>query len=551
MPSMDEIPYDRLQIPTAIASKHQSGMPTRERLALARGLMPMADGARLGLCYLLAGDAVESVSEAAKKTLTTMPSRHVMAAIDRSTHPKVLEFLVEFREPDPELDECIYRLPDMNDRTARLIAQRAAKRTCDVITTNQARLLLTPMVIVDLKDNPHCPEDLYQRAASFLRMQGEFPESAMQGGGDLDGLDDLDSGLDGLNGLGDLDSGLDALGDLDSGLDDLDGLGDLDSGLDDLTGDGPLGSGLDDLDDLAAGLGDDGAEGLGNDGLDDLDSGLDGLDDLAVGGDLGSLDDLSDIDGLSDLGSLDALPSGPLPVKSDPLAGLAMATDDALSGLGEPAVDLEAEVAAAISGKPSPALQYAQDSGFGMFDLDRFDQRRGGRAGLGTFSFDFQDSSDDFSFSLTQEQGVNLEEDEGYRSIEMELKEMSVGNKIKLAFKGNKEVRKILLRDRNKTVAVAVIKSGRMTDGEIVSAAGNRNLSDDVIREISTNKEFTRKYPVQVALAANSKTPVPVALSLMKSLHKKDLKALSRNRNVSNVISVAALKLFKQKFQRS
>ena len=90
-----------------------------------------------------------------------------------------------------------------------------------------------------------------------------------------------------------------------------------------------------------------------------------------------------------------------------------------------------------------------------------------------------------------------------------------------------------------------------MTDGEIVACAGNRNLADEVIRAIANNKEFLRKYPVKVALVNNSKTPVPMALGLLKSLHKKDLRQVGRNRNVSSIIANAATKLFKQKFQKS
>ena len=90
-----------------------------------------------------------------------------------------------------------------------------------------------------------------------------------------------------------------------------------------------------------------------------------------------------------------------------------------------------------------------------------------------------------------------------------------------------------------------------MTDTEVASYAGNRNLSDDVIREIARNKEFTRKYPVQVALVTNPKTPVNVAMGFMATMHKKDLQALMRNRNVSSVISTAARKRYKDKYQKS
>ena len=80
--------------------------------------------------------------------------------------------------------------------------------------------------------------------------------------------------------------------------------------------------------------------------------------------------------------------------------------------------------------------------------------------------------------------------------------------------------------------------------------AGNRNLADEVLREIAMNREWLRKYPVKVALVNNPKVPVSVAMSIVPQLHKRDLLELSRNHNVSSVISQAARRLYRQKYQR-
>lgn len=48
------------------------------------------------------------------------------------------------------------------------------------------------------------------------------------------------------------------------------------------------------------------------------------------------------------------------------------------------------------------------------------------------------------------------------------IQTLMVGAKVKLALKGNKEARSILIRDTNKTVATAVLKSPRITENEIV-----------------------------------------------------------------------------------
>jgi hypothetical protein len=161
------------------------------------------------------------------------------------------------------------------------------------------------------------------------------------------------------------------------------------------------------------------------------------------------------------------------------------------------------------------------------------------------FVFGMEEDEDDFgSMFVDAREGVSEEEKLG---LKQEISKMTTGQKIKLSYKGNKEVREILIRDRNKIVACAVVKSGRLSENEVKAIAGNRGVAEDVLRLLSMNREYMRKYPVKVAMAGNPKTPIPVAMSLVNQLHVKDLKVLSQNRNVSSAVFGAALKLFKQK----
>jgi hypothetical protein len=202
--------------------------------------------------------------------------------------------------------------------------------------------------------------------------------------------------------------------------------------------------------------------------------------------------------------------------------------------------DLEAEIEAALAGRPSPHLE--QQSRLQMFDLDKVQP-----GGLEGFSFDFKED-DNFSLDLIDEGEDRVSDDPDAKAgIEKRIAAMSVGQKLKLAYLGNKSTRSILIRDRNKMVAVAVVKSGRLTDAEVLAHAGNRNLPDEALREIAINKEWTRKYPVKVALANNPKCPPSVAVSLVNQLQAKDLASLARNRNVSSVVFQLAGKLLKQK----
>ena len=200
-----------------------------------------------------------------------------------------------------------------------------------------------------------------------------------------------------------------------------------------------------------------------------------------------------------------------------------------------PAFDVEAEIAAALEGRVSPMLEAQQK--LAMFDLNSLN---GGVAG---FSFDFK-NDDEFSLDLLDDGDAN---EEVRLSIEKRIRAMSTGKKIKLAFLGNKEARNILIRDRSKMVASAVVKSGRLTDAEVLAHAGNRNMYPEILRELAANKEWIRKYPVQVALVGNPRTPVAISIPFVGRLQARDLGALSRNKNVSSTLTQMAVKMLKEK----
>jgi hypothetical protein len=223
----------------------------------------------------------------------------------------------------------------------------------------------------------------------------------------------------------------------------------------------------------------------------------------------------------------------------------------------EPEVEPEAEPVVPAAPK-APTLivptvvEAPVEDGLEMFELDKVGVDT---QGFEAFKFDFEDDMSDFSWDFTREaeegeRPDSEEEEEQRQSIEQQLRDMSVGRKIKLAYMGNQQVRKILIRDPNKVVAAAVVKSGRLTPNEVASFAGNRNLNDEVVRLIASNKEFVRKYPVQVALVNNPKCPAPLALKLMQNLQKRDLQQLANNKNVPSVIFGTALKMFKAKYRK-
>jgi hypothetical protein len=132
-------------------------------------------------------------------------------------------------------------------------------------------------------------------------------------------------------------------------------------------------------------------------------------------------------------------------------------------------------------------------------------------------------------------------------SLSKRIMSMNVSEKIKLATKGNKEARGILIRDSNKLVSVAVIRSPRITDGEVLAQAQNKICIDDVLRVIYSNREWLRKYSIKLALVKNPKVPQGVSMRLIATLHEHDVKALAKDKNVPGSVQMLAKKQVEKK----
>ncbi|MCX5731685.1 MAG: hypothetical protein NTY18_10110, partial [Deltaproteobacteria bacterium] len=118
--------------------------------------------------------------------------------------------------------------------------------------------------------------------------------------------------------------------------------------------------------------------------------------------------------------------------------------------------------------------------------------------------------------------------------------QMSVSEKIKLATLGNREARTLLLRDSNRLVSLAAAQSPRITDGEVLGLANSKTSSADVLRYIYERRDFLKRYALRTALVRNPKVPLPTALKFLPTLQERDIKDLSRDRNVPATVQAQA-----------
>lgn len=113
---------------------------------------------------------------------------------------------------------------------------------------------------------------------------------------------------------------------------------------------------------------------------------------------------------------------------------------------------------------------------------------------------------------------------------------MNARDRMKLARKGDREARSILIRDSNRMVAAAVINNPRITDQEAENIATMRTVADEVLRLMAMNRNWARSYTIIHNLVRNPRTPIPTVINILPRIRTKDLQNLAQNRNVSDAI---------------
>jgi hypothetical protein len=211
---------------------------------------------------------------------------------------------------------------------------------------------------------------------------------------------------------------------------------------------------------------------------------------------------------------------------------------------GIPAFE-EASRAIQQSGAPDPAQAAKDDAAFARAAEVAVDQG----AGLQLMAVDEEEAARQAELDAqAAEQAVEapgVVEEEKKKKIS----DLSPAAKIRLATLGNAFARAVLIRDTNRQVAMAAIRSPGVSDMEVMRYANNRGLDDDIIRFIANQRQWVRLSSVKLALCNNPKCPLPTAMRFLPHLNARDLKMLSRSKGIPSALSTAAKQLLQQRNQ--
>jgi hypothetical protein len=133
------------------------------------------------------------------------------------------------------------------------------------------------------------------------------------------------------------------------------------------------------------------------------------------------------------------------------------------------------------------------------------------------------------------------------KSLYAKIREMTVGERIKLALKGNHDARMILIRDSNRLIQRFVLQNPRISEDEVGMISRNRNVESEILKLIGDNRTWVKNYQVRLGLVSNPKTPLATALHMLASITERDLRLLAKNKNISTTVVSQARRLLAQR----
>jgi hypothetical protein len=139
---------------------------------------------------------------------------------------------------------------------------------------------------------------------------------------------------------------------------------------------------------------------------------------------------------------------------------------------------------------------------------------------------------------------------EEHLTLVQRVSRMNVAQKVKFAFRADKEGRTLLLKESSRLVVMAVLNSPKITEQEIETLAKSRNVSEEILRAIARRREWMAKYSIKHGIAGNPKTPVSIAMSQLPLLTTRDLNFLAKDKGVPEPVRNAASRLAKQRSER-
>lgn len=129
-----------------------------------------------------------------------------------------------------------------------------------------------------------------------------------------------------------------------------------------------------------------------------------------------------------------------------------------------------------------------------------------------------------------------------------EQDKITLGEKRGLAKGFKKDTLDRLLYDSDPHVIRNLLNNSRLTERDVLKVASKRPVSEEILTEIFNCKKWSERYNIKRALVKNPFTPTRLALGLVHFMFGQDLKEISRDGSLHQIIRGAAEEILKKEY---
>ncbi len=167
--SVEREPLSEDAFPPAIQKHLSEDASGKMRHQAAAGTVPAPPADTLKMLYQLTLQGDDELRETIQETVGAMPDNVVAGMAGKLDHPGVLDWLADHRGDEPELVEEMLRNDAAEDLTFARLTRHADAEICDIVATNEVRILRTPAIIEALYQNPNAPSSMVHRLLELAR----------------------------------------------------------------------------------------------------------------------------------------------------------------------------------------------------------------------------------------------------------------------------------------------------------------------------------------------------------------------------------------------
>ena len=138
-----------------------------------------------------------------------------------------------------------------------------------------------------------------------------------------------------------------------------------------------------------------------------------------------------------------------------------------------------------------------------------------------------------------------IEEQTGLSDSQIRLLPIPV--RLKLTRGASKGLRNLLVQDNNTQVALAVLQNNPVPDLEIEVLSRSKQVVEEVLEYIARQRRWMQKYKIAMGLVTNARTPLTISIRIVPRLSIRDLRNLSRDRNVPDAVRSTAQRIYRVK----